>query len=117
MQPEDYLEFLGPEVIRLKGHRIGIEHVVELHRAGQSPEQIRRSFPTLSCEEIDAAIAYYLRHRAEVDAYLARQETIVEQALREYDARDPAPVVRRLRELKARREQEQLQHRPTLPRA
>src|SRR5262245_28986919 len=117
MQPEDYLEFLGSEVIRLKGHRIGIEDVVELHRSGRSPDQIRQTFPSLSREEVDAAISYYLRHQSEVDAYLARQEAIMERALREYDTREPAPVVRRLRALKAQREQERLQHRPAQPRA
>ena len=49
MQLEDYFEFEkfetkhGPvERIRIKGHRIAIEHVVELFNQGLSPERIRR---------------------------------------------------------------------------
>ena len=103
---EDYFDFLGPNEIRLKGHRIGIEHVVEYFQDGSSPEQIAQAFPGLSLEKIYATITYYLHNQAAVDAYLARQEAIVEQSMHEQEAQEPPPVVKRLRALKARHEQE-----------
>jgi uncharacterized protein (DUF433 family) len=101
---EDYFDFIDTNIIRLKGHRIGIEHVIERYQDGASPEQIQASLPTLTLEEVYATITYYLRHQTEVDDYLARQAEIVETRLREYAAREPAPVVKRLRALKAERQ-------------
>ena len=31
MKLEDYFDFLGPDVIRFKGHRINLEHVVRYY--------------------------------------------------------------------------------------
>ena len=63
MQLEDYLDIQGPDVIRIKGHRIGLEHIVERYQEGYSPEQIALDFPGLSPEKIYGAIAYYLHNR------------------------------------------------------
>ena len=103
MQLEDYFEFLTPEVIRIKGHRIGIEHVVELYQEGYSAEQIALEFPTLSLEEVYATLTYYLHNQAEVDAYLARQTALVEQELRDYDPQQASPAMKRIRKLYAQR--------------
>jgi len=42
MQLEDYFDFLSPDDIRVKGTRIGIEHILYqyIHNA-QAPEAIR----------------------------------------------------------------------------
>ncbi len=99
MQIEDYFEFVDTDAIRIKGHRLGIEHVLRYYRDGYSPEQIADEFPGLSLEKIHATIIYYLRNRAAVDAYLDRTE---ERAEREYQARTAtsSPAVERLRALK-----------------
>jgi uncharacterized protein (DUF433 family) len=107
MRLEDYLEFLEPDTIRIKGHRIGIEHLVKLYHEGYSPEQIMQEFPGLSLEKIYGTITYYLHNKAEVDAYIARGDAWVEEQMREDEAKEPPPVVKRLRALKAQREQEQ----------
>lgn len=72
MQLEDYFEFLGPDDIRLKGHRIGIESVLYeyIHRA-QTAEEIARRFDTLSLEQIHATILYYLQNKTAMDEYVA----------------------------------------------
>jgi uncharacterized protein (DUF433 family) len=108
MQLEDYFDFLGPSEIRIKGHRIGIEHVIERYHDGDSAEQIGAAFPGLSLEKIYATITYYLHNQAEIDAYLARQDALMEQSIREYEAQDPPPVVKRLRALKEQRERERI---------
>lgn len=104
MQLEDYFDVLGPNQIRLKGHRIGIEHVVELFREGSSAEQIAQTFPGLSLEQIYATITYYLHNQADIDAYMARQLALMRQEMAEYDAREPSPAMKRIRALLAERE-------------
>lgn len=60
MQIEEYFDFLGPDDIRIRGHRIGIESILDeyVHRH-RTPEQIQRRFPTLSLEQVYATILYY----------------------------------------------------------
>jgi uncharacterized protein (DUF433 family) len=103
MRLEDYFEFPSPDIIRLKGHRIELEQIVELYHDGYSAEQIQLELPTLSLEEVYAALTYYLHNQAEVDAYIARQAAIVERELREADASEPSPAMQRIRRLYAQR--------------
>lgn len=108
MQLEDYFDYVGPDAIRLKGHRIGLEHIVERFKRGESPEMIMVYFGTLTLEEVYATITYYLHNKVEVDAYLERLDRFVEERMREADA-NPAPVTLRLRALKEQREREALE--------
>ncbi len=102
---EDYFEFLGPDAIRIKGHRLGIEHVIERYREGNTPDDIARLFPGLSLEIIYATLAYYLHNQRELDAYLYRIYKQDEQAYQEWAA-SPSPLIKRLQAFKAQREQE-----------
>jgi uncharacterized protein (DUF433 family) len=104
---EDYFEIIEPGAIRIKGHRIGIEHVVERYKNGLSPEQIAQDFPGLNLEKIYATITYYLHHKAEIDAYIVDLNVDFEQFMQDLESREVPPVVRRLRNLRARREREQ----------
>jgi uncharacterized protein (DUF433 family) len=109
MQLEDYFEFetcdtpQGPvERIRLKGHRIAIEHILDPYLQGDSPERIFQSFRhTLTLEKVYATITYYLQNRARVDEYLRRHAEFEEAAFQEYVKREPPEVVKRLRALAA----------------
>lgn len=104
---EDYFEFLSPDDIRIKGHRIGIDNVIDYYLQGYTPEQIREHFPTLSLEQIYATITYYLHNKDEIDAYIERLNAWREQHYQESLASEPAPVVKRIRALKAQREKKQ----------
>ena len=106
MQLQDYFDFLAPDDIRLKGHRIGIDDVLWYYLEGYTPEEIAANLPTLSLEEIHATITYYLHSRAEMDAYLSRLTAWRENRIRQWAA-NPSPVVQRLRMLKAERERVQ----------
>jgi uncharacterized protein (DUF433 family) len=101
MQLEDYFDFLAPNDIRLKGHRIGIESVLYeyIHRA-QTPEEIAEHFPTLSLEQIYATILYYLHHQEEIHAYLTAW---IEHGrrMREEQERNPTPLMLKIRKLAA----------------
>ena len=101
MELERYFDFLSPDDIRIKGTRVGIETVLDDYLSGASPEEIAARYRTLILEQIYATITYYLHYREEVDAYLARWRAYTEAAWQEQQ-RNPPPVVRRLRELKAR---------------
>ena len=96
MQLEDYFDIHGPEDIRIRGHRIGIETVLYeyIHR-GRTREQIAAQFPTLSLEEVYATILYYLRNREAVSDYLTRWLRHGEQARA---AQEQDPTFQRQRE-------------------
>ncbi len=103
MDLDDYFDILAPDDIRIKGTRIGIESVLYeyIHR-GQTPEAIAARFHTVSLEQVYATILYDLRHRDQVDAYLADWLEWSHRA-REAQERNPPPVVLRLRQVKAER--------------
>ncbi len=106
---EDYFDFLDPDDIRLRGHRLGIDDILILYLEGQDPEQIQWTFPTLSLEEIHATITYYWHNRTEVDAYLERVRRLTAERMAAYDRLPESElpeVVRRLRTLKALRQVE-----------
>ena len=105
MDLKEYFDFLSEDDIRIKGTRVGIETVLEDYLGGASPEEIAARYRTLTLEQVYATITYYLRYQEEVDAYLARWREYAEAAWQEQQ-RNPPPVVRRLRELKARRRAE-----------
>jgi uncharacterized protein (DUF433 family) len=107
MQLEDYFEFLDPDDIRIKGHRIGIDNVIQYYLQGYSPEQIIEELPSLNLEKIYATLTYYLHNRVEIDAYMLRLAKWREQRYQESLA-NPSPLMQRLRALKVKREQELL---------
>ena len=96
MNLEDYFDFLAPDDIRLKGTRVGIESVLYeyVHRE-QTAEAIVRRFPTLTLDQVYAAILYYLRNRQAMDAYLA-DWLEWGYRVREEQRQNPPPFVARL---------------------
>lgn len=100
--PEGYFDFLSSDDIRIEGTRIGIEIVLDDYLEGASPEEIAARYRNLTLEQVYATLLYYFHNRAEVDAYLETGRAYTERAWQEYQ-RNPSPVTKRLRELKARR--------------
>ena len=77
MQVEDFLDIVSPDEIRLRGHRIWIEHVLEEHLGrDMTPAELTRRFPTLSMQEVLAVLLYYHSNQTSMDAYLARQRDL-----------------------------------------
>jgi uncharacterized protein (DUF433 family) len=60
--------------VRVGKTRVLMVLVVRAFLNGESAEGIVESYDSLSLAEAYAVIAYYLRHRAEVDEYLAEYE-------------------------------------------
>jgi uncharacterized protein (DUF433 family) len=69
------------------GARVSLDSLVYAFRRGASPESIRRSFPVLALEQVYGAIAYYLAHEQEIDAYLLESEREAESQRTEINAR------------------------------
>ena len=99
MQLEDYFDFLSPDDIRVKGHRIGIEILITEHLQGYSAEEIQARHPTLTLEEVYATLTYYLHNKAAMDQYVADWRAHGEEAWRRQQQEPPSPVVARLREI------------------
>jgi uncharacterized protein (DUF433 family) len=95
-----YLE-VADGVVRLKGHRIGIEHIVERYREGWSAEQIALDYPSVELKKIYAVIAYYLYNQAVVDAYIAELNAEGEAAYQVWATAEPSPATLRVRQLRA----------------
>ncbi|WP_013321546.1 DUF433 domain-containing protein [Gloeothece verrucosa] len=120
MQLEDYFDFLSPDDIRIKGQRsaplrerIGIDNVLECYLNGYSPNEIAANFPGLSLEKIYATLTYYYHKRSEIDAYLLRLRRWKEEEYQKWYA-NPSPMALRIREIKAKREQELLDKYPEI---
>jgi uncharacterized protein (DUF433 family) len=84
--PEFLTEWPYGEIV-LSGHRIGLYHVVRHYQDGESVEQLHERYPTLSLELIRNVLAFYENNRAEVDAYVAREQ---EEIARQRAASPPA---------------------------
>jgi uncharacterized protein (DUF433 family) len=92
----EYFDFVASDVIRIREHRLGIEHILGYYLEGYSPEEIVQEYPGLSLEKVYATITYYLRNRTEIDAYLKRVHDRDEQAWQVW-AENPSSLVQRLR--------------------
>jgi len=73
--------------IRVGSPRVLLELVIHALQQGESAEGIVDSYPTLKLADVYIVLAYYLTHRAEVDAYLRQADTAADQAQREAEAR------------------------------
>ncbi|NER33504.1 MAG: DUF433 domain-containing protein [Oscillatoria sp. SIO1A7] len=103
MDLENYFEFLTAEDIRVKGTRIGIEHILYEYVVGtKTAEEIAQEFHTVSLEQIYATILYYLRDREAVGKYLENWLDCTNKAQAQFDI-DPPPFVAKVLKWKLER--------------
>jgi uncharacterized protein (DUF433 family) len=60
-------------VVRIGTGRVSLDVVVEQYENGMTPEELVRAYDNLALADAHAAVAYYLRHRDAVRAYLTRR--------------------------------------------
>ncbi len=72
--------------VRVGGSRVLLELVIWAFQDGATPETIVQRYSTLALPDVYAVIAYYLRHRGEIDQYLARHERKAVQIRRRIEA-------------------------------
>ncbi|MBM3993252.1 MAG: DUF433 domain-containing protein [Planctomycetes bacterium] len=75
--------------IRVGSSRVTLDVVLADYQSGMSPEDIVGQLDTLDLADVHAAIAYYLRHRAEVDEYLRRRHSEAAELQTTIEANDP----------------------------
>lgn len=60
--------------LRVGRSRVLVELVLRAFQDGATPEAIAQRYPTAGLAEIYSVIAHYLRHREQMEAYLAERE-------------------------------------------
>jgi uncharacterized protein (DUF433 family) len=101
---EDYFDFLAPDDIRLKGHRIGIETILyEYLYRSQTAEEIAKTYTTLTLKEVYATILYYLSNQEKISKYIADWLEWSHQQ-RKQSLLSPHPASARLQKIKKERE-------------
>ena len=99
---EQYLDFVSPDEIMIRGTRIAIQTVIYAYRTGWSAEEIQQQYPSLNAEQVYGVIAYYLAHKSEMDAYILRNERRFEEARRRQREGPAGERIRRLRAMRAK---------------
>ena len=92
----------GDGTVRVGCSRVTLDTVVAAFNAGSTPEEIVLRYDSLLLEDIYLVLGYYLRNRADVDAYLADRRSRGEARRAEAATRLRWPEVRE--RLLARRE-------------
>ncbi len=64
--------------LRVGGTRVLLELVIRAFQDGATPETIVQRYDTLLLTDVYGVVTYYLRHRDDIEAYLARREQQVE---------------------------------------
>lgn len=64
---------------RVGNSRVLLELVIRAFQDGATPETIVQQYSTLAMPDVYAVIAYYLRHRSEVEEYLSQREQKAEE--------------------------------------
>lgn len=88
------LRFDKAGVLRVEGTRIPFETIVDAFDEGVMPEEIVLRYDTLQLSDVYQVIGYYLKHRAEVKAYLNKQRQRAAEVQRETERRFPPDGLR-----------------------
>jgi uncharacterized protein (DUF433 family) len=94
-------------VIRVGDAQVLLDIVIREFNNGAEPEAIAHGFPTLSLADVYGVIAYYLRHRKDIDDYLHARGQEAENLRQEIEAKQPSRVELRAK-LLARKAQMEL---------
>ncbi len=81
-------------VCRVSGTRVSLESLVHALQDGATAEEIAQQYPSVPLPDVYATIAYYLKHRPEVDCYLDNLEQEEARVLKEVRSRSPLADLR-----------------------
>ncbi len=84
-------------VVRVSQTRVTLESLLALYCQGATAEEIAQRYPAIALSDVYAVIAYYLRHEADVEEYLAQSKLRSEEARQQYASHlDPHRIRDRL---------------------
>jgi uncharacterized protein (DUF433 family) len=75
--------------LRVTDTRVLLERIVHTFEDGATPEGIVQSYDTLHLADVYAVLTWYLRHKAEVEAYLGKRAEEAEAIRRTIEAKQP----------------------------
>jgi uncharacterized protein (DUF433 family) len=87
-------------VFRINNTRVLLDLVVSSFLRGSSPEDIIEQYTTLDLANVYSVIGYYLRHKEEIDAYIAERDAQAQAFRLEMEAKYPTTAT--LEKIKAR---------------
>ena len=73
--------------LRVGDSRVLVDLVIRAFQDGATPEAIAQRYPAATLADIYAVIAYYLRHRGDMEAYLAAREQQARELRQRIDRR------------------------------
>jgi uncharacterized protein (DUF433 family) len=73
-------------VVRVGDSQVLLEVVIREFNNGACADDIAHGYSTLELADVYAVIAYYLRHRQEIDAYLQARREAAEKTRQEVEA-------------------------------
>lgn len=79
-------------VVRAAGTRVTLDTIVGAFDAGATAEGIAQQYSSVPLADVYSVITYYLRHNAEVCAYLDRRERQAEEYRRKSSGGSPPPA-------------------------
>ena len=82
-------------VVRIGPSRVTLEQIVSAFDTGASAEEIVETYPTLDLGDVYATIAFIIKNRAEVDAYMAQSAAENERIHSKWEERYPTAELRR----------------------
>jgi uncharacterized protein (DUF433 family) len=78
-------------VIRVGKSRLPLDVILDYHKQGMTAEAIAAGYEDeVTLADVHAVLAYYLRHRDEVDLYLERRRQESDDLRRQIQAQQPA---------------------------
>ena len=81
-------------VIRVGRTRVTLDTLVAAFNEGATAEEIAQQYPSVELADIYYVIGYYLRRRAEVEAYLGERQTQSAETRRQNEVRLPPAGLR-----------------------
>ena len=74
-------------VVRVSTTRVTLDTVLTAFLEGARAEEIVEQYPSLQLSDVYSVIGYYLRHKAEVDAYLLERQHLATEVRQEAEKR------------------------------
>ena len=81
-------------VVRVAGTRVTLDTIVGAFGAGATAEEIAQQYSSVPLVDVYSVITYYLRHKRDIDAYLAERHVQAQRVGEEVERRFPSAGLR-----------------------